>query len=1215
MFKAYGFSCNTYCMQLNVLSRRRRWSYCLLLIIIFSGLPGLSTVLSARPLALSHQRNVVFNHLGTKDGLSHANISAIVQDRHGFIWIGTDEGLNRYDGYHIESFFHKRDDPSSLSHDSIWDLMIDKDGNLWIATDSGFNRYDESTNSFSIYHPDANTEFSSSHNIVRTLYQDSNDRFWVGTESGLSEMMKDGSFNHYHHYALDKNSIGEGSVRAILEDSKGRFWVGTTSGGLNLFDVETGLFNQYVHDPDDPSSISENYIRFLVEDTHGRIWVATHSGGVSVLDPDTGKFKRFVADENDTNSLSSNSVKSLLVDHNGDIWAATDESLDLWQPSTGGFTHFTNDPGNASSLRTNSVLELFQDRGGVIWVGTYNGVAKWNARVPTFPHIKRVSKDDMGLPDNNVTAFAEDKDGNIWIGTYKGLGKWQSKLGSLIGYTTEELGLTSQVTTLAVDADNRLWIGTREDGIALLEDGKVSQLYRTQFADVSGTYILGIPRVYRDGKDRMWVTTYGGGVYLHLGDGRFRSYEALKYAKAIDLVEGHDGKIWIAVDGDGVILLDSETGEIDSFRNIPLEQNSLSSDNAISLLKTSNTIWIGTRDRGLNRYNPESRTFSGYNKAQGIASDAIYGLLEDENGRVWISGGKGLSVLDPETGKVTLYDSDHGLQSEDFNGGAYFKLSDGTFLFGGSNGFNAFDPLVQRVNEYKPNVHITRITKFNQSSNSPVPVSLEKNLELNYDDYVIGLEFVTFDYTAPEKNRYQYMLEGFDRGWIDGKDSRQVTYTNLDAGKYVFRVKGSNNDGIWNEEGAALSIVVHPPIWATWWAYVIYFILGVLALYRAQQVNLKRTRGEAEKRYNQRLQLYIESLEEASDCVLIADEQKKLLYANSAIKDIIGSEPSIALGKPMLDLLFSDPKDAQIAIQGLDKEGRWDGEVNNQKGTERFIADVSLSSVKDSHNKIIAYVSILRDISDRKRTEDELENHRRNLEFLVEERTAALSREIAEHKAAQNELAMSLGEKELLLKEVHHRVKNNMQVISSLLNIQAESIDNEMFASLLGESQQRIKSMSLIHENLYQSDNLLEIDFEDYIKMLANSLCRFYTVPNVVVSLDIKVDDISLDIETAVPCGLIINELISNSLKHAFDGSSPTGTISVRFKREGFYYKLTISDNGIGVPDDFDLSQGSTMGMEIVSILTQQLDGNLTFSGADGAYFEISFPWKEKEAA
>ncbi len=273
---------------------------------------------------------------------------------------------------------------------------------------------------------------------------------------------------------------------------------------------------------------------------------------------------------------------------------------------------------------------------------------------------------------------------------------------------------------------------------------------------------------------------------------------------------------------------------------------------------------------------------------------------------------------------------------------------------------------------------------------------------------------------------------------------------------------------------------------------------------------------------------------------------------------------------------------------------------------------MTIAAVRELNEEGHAYVSISRDITRRKLIDAELETHRRNLEFLVAERTSALEHEIAENKATQVTLANSLKEKELLLKEVHHRVKNNMQVISSLLNIQAEAADNEVFASLLGESQQRIKSMSLIHENLYQSDNLLEIDFEDYINMLANSLCRFYAVPGVTILLDIQVEDIALDIETAVPCGLILNEIVSNSLKHAFKDRDEAGTISIKFIHSGCSYVLQIRDDGVGLPEDFQLANSTSMGMEIVSILTQQLDGKIRTLDGEGAGFEIVIPKKEK---
>jgi len=337
------------------------------------------------------------------------------------------------------------------------------------------------------------------------------------------------------------------------------------------------------------------------------------------------------------------------------------------------------------------------------------------------------------------------------------------------------------------------------------------------------------------------------------------------------------------------------------------------------------------------------------------------------------------------------------------------------------------------------------------------------------------------------------------------------------------------------------------------------------------------------------------------------------MYANDAIKSILGISPPQAVGRSILSLLFSEASDASLARAGLRREGRWHGEVSARKGSEYGTTEVTIAAVHDDSDNETAYVSIARDVTDRKKVEAELEKHRQNLEQIVGERTEALEYEISENKAVQRELADSLKEKELLLKEVHHRVKNNMQVISSLLNIQAESIGDDVFSGLLGESQQRIKSMALIHENLYQSENLLEIDFKDYINMLANSLHRFYSVRGMIVSLDIQVDNVALDIETAVPCGLIINELISNSLKHAFKGKEGKGTICVKFNLIGCRYVLEISDDGIGLPVGFSLESSNSMGMEIVSILTQQLDGRLRFDSVDGASFEISFPRKEKD--
>ncbi|MFT6436275.1 MAG: PAS domain S-box-containing protein [Candidatus Azotimanducaceae bacterium] len=1163
-------------------------------------------------LRLADQRHVIFDRLSTENGLSQAVATSVVQDQSGFMWIGTQEGLNRYDGYTFETFFHTDGNPRSLSHDTVWDLLVDSEGSLWVGTDSGLNKFNEVSGDFDFIDVDADAGLGASHSVVYSLYEDSKGQIWIGTGSGLILMNTEGQLTHYHHSDQDGTSIGGGSIRSVLEDSHNRLWVGTEFGGVNLFDPETEQFIRYTHDPSNDKSISDNYIRFILEADDGKLWLATFDGGISIFDPETEQAHRVFG-------TSSSRVRTLLKDDNGDIWAGTNGGLNLWRPKTQSFDVFSQDPTDVHSMSDNNVIELYQDEGGVIWVGTFNGLSKWNAQTEIFPHIRQNATRKVNLTSNSITSFAETTDNNVWIGTFEGLNRWNSKLGEFDDLSRVSVELTDDLVMSLLEKDGVLWVGTMAGGVNLIKNDRVIGQFEYDEKDPQSLSSNAVSRLYVDSQDRMWLTTYGGGVNLYLGEGKFRRYPikdnpkgAFRDKRTLDIVEGPDGLFWIATDGGGVMLLDAESGDTKALVHKAGDLTSLSSDNVISILYADGIMWVGTRDRGMNRYNPETGDFKRISKIDGLSSDAVYGMMEDGQGEIWTSGGKGLSVLNSETGEFSSYDSTHGLQSDDFNSGAYLKLSDGTFLFGGSNGFNAFDPDKIKGNTYVPPIRLTRFSKFNEVQRLQQPIYKSEVVDLAYNDFVIGFEFSALDYTAPEKNKYRYMLEGFDRDWVDANDTRQVTYTNLDSGEYVFRVIGSNNDKVWNEEGATIKVVVSPPLWATWWAYLLYALLCVIFFNQAQKANQARLRREAEKRYSERLQLYIESLEEATDCVLIADANKNLMYANNAISSILGMTPSQAVGRSILSLLFSDQADANLARKGLQSEGRWHGEVTSARGMDMITTEVTIAAVHDNSDNESAYVSITRDITDRKQTESELENHRRNLEFLVAERTKALEREIAENKAVQVELADSLKEKELLLKEVHHRVKNNMQVISSLLNIQAETHGNEVFATLLGESQQRIKSMSLIHENLYQSDNLLEIDFEDYINMLANSLCRFYSIPGVSVSLDIQVDNVALDIETAVPCGLIINELISNSLKHAFKGREGRGTIFVTFKKVNCRYVLEIGDDGVGLPEGFEPSDSSSMGMEIVSILTQQLDGRLKVQGTNGARFEISFPRKDK---
>ena len=1163
--------------------------------------------------SLADRRGLILDHLDTRDGLSHAFVQTLLQDKQGFIWIGTQEGLNRYDGHRFESFFHQSDDPNSLSHDSVWSLLEDSNGDLWVATDEGLNRFNPAAENFERIGHKVDSPGSVNHDSGRELFEDSSGHLWIGSAAGLCRMEADGSFNHFVHEPGNSRSIGQGIVRAILEDSKGRFWVGTDQGGLSLMDRDSGTFFRYRHDPDDPASLADNNVRFVFEADNGSIWIGTFNAGLSILDPDTGKFVRFQHDTNELSSLSSNRLRAILQADQESIWIATEEGIDRWRPETEDFQHFSVDHRESGAVE---ILDLYQDDGGVIWIGAVNGISKWNTNISYFPHVKHNTGDSDGLFSDSITSFTEDEKGNIWIGTSEGLSRWDKQSGKFSHLERGERGLSGdRVMSLLFDSQERLWVGTINEGLNLLLPG--SSDFQTLHHDDSNSETLSadaITRIYEDSHGNIWVSTYGGGLNRYEGDGRFARFPKSREPgyefsdlMVLDIIEDEDEFLWLATEGGGVIRFDPTTGRTDVIRHQPDNPKSLSSDKAITLLRTEETIWIGTINEGLNRLN-ERGSFTRYSKRDGLASNGVYGLLEDDLGRIWISGGHGLSVLDVQTNQISVYDYTHGLQNDDFTHGAYLKTSDGNFLFGGYNGFNAFAPLKIRRNSYAPPVRLTRFTKFNKSFDLDVPPYEIKSLDLDYSDYVIGFEFAAMDFTAPQNNAYRYMLEGFDREWVEAKNVHQATYTNLPAGEYQFKVLGSNNDGVWSSEALTIDISVSPPPWATWWAYTLYVLVAAALLYLLQRAQTERLKREAEQKYNARLQLYIESLEKAPDCVLIADSNQQLLYANSAINVLLGMDSDSAVGQPMMNLLFSSDRDAANATVGLTNDGLWHGEVNNQRGAEKYAAEMTLATVTDPEDNTIGYVGMARDITSRKRTETELARYRRDLEKLVDERTEELSREVIEHREARTSLATSLEEKELLLREAHHRVKNNMQVISSLLNLQSETVKDSRLTSLLSESQQRIRSMELIHEHLYQSESLLAIQCHDYIQMLVSSLCRLYTIPGVTIQLDLDIDDITLDIDTAVPCGLIVNELVSNSLKHAFYGHVGTGIIAVSFKSQDNCYQLSISDDGKGMPDDFDFDSTRSMGMEIVCVLTEQLEGTIEHCNGKGSTFRIEFP-------
>lgn len=1160
---------------------------------------------------LVNRLNPTFERINTREGLSQTTVNVITQDSSGLVWIGTTEGLNIYDGEKFETFFNVRADLTSLSHDYVSAIVEDSQGNIWIGTDNGLNVFNAPTSTFRrvdiVDIREATTPVTGSDSSIRALFIDADGSLWVGTGAGLIKITSDGSLTHYRHEAIDPQTLGQGAVHAIEQDTQGNIWVGTDSSGLSRLNPNSGeiiRFTRGFYDTDLPG----NMIRSLMVGPKGFLWVATFNNGLWLGDTTTLQFQYQPLES--VQGTATTRTRNLLSDSEGRIWVGTDDGLfvlDQEEATSSNFTHKGSDP---SSLSDNKVSALFEDAGRVIWVGTYNGISKWNSAAPRFALYKIDRNTGGELTGNSITSFAEDRT-TLWIGTFTGLTAYDKTSGEF--HRMDDFALRdNRVMALAVEEqeeNSTVWIGTMNGGLTAFT---VNTGLTRQYAASSKASSLAsdqVSKVFVDSQKRIWVGLYGAGLDLYQGGSSFKHYPNNKTEfsdlRITDVAEDVLGNIWIASNGGGLMILDPENEVVTTLRHNAEERSTIASDNLVSVSKGARGMWVGARDAGLSLVDPTTLEVTRITKEDGLSSVAAYGVLEDDNLGVWVSGGKGLSVLREES-QWDIYDTSHGLQADDFNSGAYLRMMDGTFLYGGNSGFNAFNPLDIQSSTFAPKVELTGFKKLNKK----VPLDRSfygfSQIEIEHNDYVVEFEYGAMDYASPLRNEYEYLLEGFDPDWVSAGNDRSVAYTNLDSGRYTFRVRATNGDGVWSSDQLAVELNVLPPWFQTWWAYLGYLILAVLVLTGIYRLNAQRMARIAEDSHRARLEKYIQTLEQATDAIAIASEEGVIEYQNALFLALFKTpELDSSVGSQLLETLFNSAEERAEVESRVVESGRFSTEVVRRLAVDKFY---EISVARTEYQGVVTLIAIARDITQRKETERQLEHYSRNLETQVIERTSKLEEEVSKSLLQQQALKNSLAEKELLIKEVHHRVKNNMQVISSLLSIQAEGVDDEVYSSLLKESQQRIKSMTLIHESLYQSKDLLNIDFQEYIELLTNSLSRSYVVPGVSVFVDVNVENVVLDLETAVPCGLIINELVSNSLKHAFHDKEETGIIDIDFVTTDCSFDLRISDNGSGLPPDFDLSQNTSMGLEIVTILTDQLEGSLSAHNDDGAVFQISFP-------
>ena len=823
-----------------------------------TALAGLALGLCGAALAATRDaaERTVFAHLGSEQGLSQNTIRCMFQDRQGFMWLGTQDGLNRYDGYSFRVYRQDAQNPQSLPNNSVSSILEDSEGVLWVGTSGGgLGVLDRRTERFSTFQHDGDPG-SIGDNLVTFLYEDRERRLWIGTESGgLNRFDRQTRrFVHYRHDAGDPRSIAADDVQAMVQDRDGILWFGTRLAGLDRFDPRTGGFRHFRHSGRDPDSLGDDTVLSLCADATGRLWIGT-AKGIEALDRSTFRFSR-----PQRSPQIGNQVYAIHASGTGDVWMGTQHGL---EKLTKDFTvmDYEHDALNPSSPSSGAVHSILEDRSGVYWFGTDKGADRFSPYSQRFATWGVASAPFRASGNTEAWSFLVDAKGILWIATQNGLGRYDRATGDFKRFAPSAggSGEPNSLYSIAGDGQRGIWAGTR-GGLSYFD--RTTERFHTWRHDASQAASLAddiVFCVYVDRTGALWAGTQGGLDKLNPANGGFTHYRHGR--ENPDSPGGNDiraiaedaaGNIWIGTRHDGLDRLDPATGKFQHFTHNPARPDSLSGNAVYAVLcSRDGAVWAGTT-QGLNRLDPKTGLCRRFTGKDGLPNDTVYALLEDPGGDLWISTDRGLSRMNTAKGTFRNYSASDGLQGNEFDGGAAYRSAAGEMFFGGINGFSSFYPGQVRDSSFEPPMAITAFRKLDRQ----VPgISEARSVQVSYRENVFSVEFAALDYTAPEKCKYVYKLEGFDRDWRESGATRAASYTNLDGGHYLFRVRGTNSDGVWSSHEASLEIEVLPPPWKRPWFMVLAAMLTLGALawaYRARMAQLRRARV-AQETFSRRL--------------------------------------------------------------------------------------------------------------------------------------------------------------------------------------------------------------------------------------------------------------------------------------------------------------------------------------------------------------------------
>ena len=1116
------------------------------------------------PMRSSPEARYLIDAWNADNGLPQNSVLSIRQSEDGYLWIATLGGLARFDGVNFTTLnLRTLPGPGVGQVTTVAPLERNR---LLLGTDHGEILILKDGRVTSL-----DTQRALGGAGVRRVFGDPSVEVWITTQEGAWRLAK----GDVSEASLPQEAGGEKAVR-VFEGLPGRVWL--VSAGNRLACREDG---RSVLTLAAPPSWPERQVTWVWEESAGRVWVGTESRGLFVIE--NGTWSRFMPDT----VLDAQAVVKTVRDGNGVLWIGTvneglfavagDRILD--------FSVF-------DVLAGEQVADLFDDREGSVWVGlSRGGLVRIKQRT-----VRSYSTED-GLAHNTVYSVSPAPDGGVWIATARrGVSYWKD--GVFTNYTGRR-GFPEATFVVHAEPEGRLWIGTRSQGLFAAE-GKAVRFYGPE----AGLPHLSVHALFRDRRGRIWVGTEAGACVIENGVLSVPAEAAALSGRAvISFLEDRQGILWAGTDGQGLFSI--REGQVAAYG----AAEGLASGIIRAIYEDRNgSLWLGTYGGGLVRL--KNGVFRAVTAAQGLFDNIVHTVVEDGRGRLWMTCNRGIfraerqaldACADGLLDRVSCvsYGRREGMKSEECNGGSQPSgalMPDGTLIVPTFKGIAVLNTARLKDNPLPPPVLIESLTADGREVPPGTGIVLPagtQRLEIRFT----GLSFVT-----PEKVLFRYRLEGFDDGWLGPVRERTVSYTSIPPGQYTFRLTARNSDGVWNEEGASLPVKVKPLLHQRTWFYPAAFLtvlvlggaayLGRVRTLRRRELRLERLVGERTRRLTEEIaerkrvgdalreseERYRTIIENSNDAILITRPDGKVSFASPSAQKVLGVKPEGLVGPLDLSRILAEDRPVIERISALALKGEAgvgvEYRLEDRAGRVKWISHSWSPVLVDG--RLMMVINFLRDVTERRRSHERIRS--------------------------------SLQEKEVLLKEIHHRVKNNMQVISSMLSLQAWALRDRRVDGIVQECQSRIRSMALVHEKLYQSKDLAHIGFSDYLRTLVERLAGSPKIGPKAIKLE--VDPVRLSINSAVPCGLIVNELLTNALKHAFPGGRPA-RIVLRLQRKGRSgFALEVRDFGVGLPADVDLKSPKTLGLQIVSLLVHQLDGRLECVRKNGTSFRVTFSEK-----